>query len=237
VLALYLTTGVPARAVAWRWRRGQHEVRVGRRRAEALAAAARLQIEPLAFSDWPSRDLRSHLVEARALIAHHLAAQAADRIWAPAYEGGHQDHDVANFLASTFRLQVPVVEFSEYNAVPGARSNQFPAPTGAETVLRLSAAESAWKVELLGLYRSERANLRHIRVAREALRPLAAAYDYRRPPHPGRLFYERFQWLPFRHPRVDFTSPADVSAAIDDFPCGAPKPSGRKTDPCEVTER
>ena len=51
---------------------------------------------------------------------------------------------------------------------------------------------------------------------REALRPLAR-HDYSRPPHPGRLFYERHQWVPFRHPRVDFTPPAAVLAAIARF--------------------
>ena len=34
---------------------------------------------------------------------------------APAYEGGHQDHDVANFIASRFRNCINVLEFSEYN--------------------------------------------------------------------------------------------------------------------------
>ena len=49
--------------------------------------------------------------------------------------------------------------------------------------------------------------------AAEALRPLAP-YDYGAPPHPGRLWYARFQWVPFRHPQVDFTRPADVYAAF-----------------------
>ena len=213
VFALYLTTGVPSAATAWRWRRASHEARVLRRRREAMAAARSLGIEPLVFTNWPSRELKSHLGEARALITRHLLALSADRIWTPAYEGGHQDHDVTNFLASRFRGEVPIIEFSEYNAARGVRSNQLPAETGLETVLSLCAPEAAWKTHLARLYRSERGNLAHIRYAREVLRPLAA-YDYRRPPHAGRLFYQRFQWIPFRHPRVDFTSPAEVSAAI-----------------------
>lgn len=223
VFALYLTTGVPSPATRWRWRQTSHQRRVLRRREEALAAARSLGIEPLVFTNWPSRELKSHLGEARALITRHLLAVAADRIWTPAYEGGHQDHDVTNFLASRFRRDVPVVEFSEYNAARGVRSNQLPAENGHETVLALCAPEAAWKARLARLYRTERGNLAHVRYAREVLRPLAA-YDYRQPPHAGRLFYQRFQWIPFRHPRVDFTSPAEVSAAIGRFLRPSPRP-------------
>jgi hypothetical protein len=51
---------------------------------------------------------------------------------------------------------------------------------------------------------------------RKQFRPLAA-YDYSKPPHEGKLWYERFQWVPLRHPRVDYTSCDEVSGAITDF--------------------
>jgi LmbE family N-acetylglucosaminyl deacetylase len=219
VFALYLTTGVPARAAAWPWRRAEHEARVARRRGEARDAAARLRIQPAAFADWPSRELKEHLGEARALIAERRAALAADTLWTPAYEGGHQDHDLTNFLASTFVGEAAVVEFAEYNAAGGARAPAFPAVTGAEETLHLSATEAAFKAELYAVYRSERDNLAHLAragFAREVLRPLAR-YDYTRPAHDGRLFYERFHWVPFRHPGVDFTPPAEIAAAIARF--------------------
>jgi LmbE family N-acetylglucosaminyl deacetylase len=216
VFALYLTTGVPAPAGAWPWRRADHPLRVERRRAEAREAAARLGLEGLGFSDWPARELKAHLLEARARVARQLEETAADQIWAPAYEGGHQDHDVTNFLASLFRGQASVLEFSEYNAAGGVRANRLPSETGSEAVLALTDADAAWKRELVGIYQSERANLRQVRYLREVLRPLPT-HDYRRPPHAGRLFYERFQWIPFRHPRVDFTSPGEVCAIMSRY--------------------
>ena len=216
IFALYLTTGVPPAGAAWPWRRAEHQERINRRRRESLAAALDLGIEPLAFAECPSRGLKAHLAETRLRISGHLRAVAADQIWAPAYEGGHQDHDVTNFVASLFRSEIAVLEFSEYNAARGVRSNHFPSETGQETVLRLDAAEAAWKRKLIAHYRSERGNLGHIRFVREVLRPLAF-HDYGRPPHAGRLFYERFQWIPFRHPRVDFTSPAEVVEAMGAF--------------------
>ena len=63
------------------------------------------------------------------------------------------------------------------------------------------------------VYASERRNLGYVGVVSECWRKLGA-YDYSLPPHPGLLWYARFQWVPFRHPRVDFTEPEAVSRAI-----------------------
>jgi N-acetylglucosamine malate deacetylase 1 len=218
LFALYLTTGVPAAEVGWPWLRSRHAQRVAQRRAEAEEAAQRLGIQPSLFCDWPSRELKAHLGEAHALIAARTAAVRAQALWTPAYEGGHQDHDVTNFLASRFAAELPVLEFTEYNAARG-EVQAFPQATGAEQTLRLTADEAAWKADLLAVYRSERDNLAHLTrrgFACEVLRPLAR-HDYARPPHPGRLFYQRHQWVPFPHPRVDFTPPEAVAAAIAAF--------------------
>jgi hypothetical protein len=79
--------------------------------------------------------------------------------------------------------------------------------------LQLTPDERALKKKALALYRSEKLNLNYVGVERECFRPLTG-YDYSRPPHPGLLWYARFQWVPFRHPRVDFTRPSEVSGAI-----------------------
>jgi LmbE family N-acetylglucosaminyl deacetylase len=214
--ALYLTTGVPAPEGDWPWRRPHHTTRVERRREEAQRAAVALGIEPVTFCSWPARQLRAHLHEARILTRALIAEHAADCLWVPAYEGGHQDHDAASFLGSTLAHERLVVEFAEYNAWPGARAQAFPVPAGTENTIVLSPAEVAHKRKLLEIYRSERGNLRHVRCRREALR-LQLPYDYGRPAHAGRLFYQRFQWVPFRHPRIDFTSPAEVCASFAGF--------------------
>jgi len=52
-----------------------------------------------------------------------------------------------------------------------------------------------------------------MRLRTEALRPLPA-HDYGRRPHEGRLFFERFQWVPLRHPRIDFDPPDTVYRAL-----------------------
>ena len=219
IFTLYLTTGVPPIEQVWPWQRRDHGARVCRRRAEALRVAERLGVHPLAFLDWPSRTLRDHLAEARARVARVLAdpANDIDTLWVPAYEGGHQDHDVTNMIGSTFAGDagsMRVLEFAEYNFRDRVvRSHEFIACSHDDVVLVLTAQERQLKAEMLDAYVSERATLGSIEIGRERFRPLAR-YDYSRPPHPSPLFYERFQWVPLRHPRVDFTSPAQICAAM-----------------------
>ena len=214
IAGLYLTTGVPAPERLWPWRRARYASLVERRREEAEQAAVALGISPAAFLDWPSRTLKAHLDEAMTTISRTLIERRIDEIWTPAWEGGHQDHDAANFLAARFARALPVREFAEYNLAGGrVRSQAFPQPNGTEDVLTLSAEEARFKAELLAIYRSERLNLRYVRLQQESLRPLAP-YDYRSPPHSGRLFCERFQWVPVRHPSVDFEPSAAVRATL-----------------------
>jgi LmbE family N-acetylglucosaminyl deacetylase len=232
LFAFYLTTGVPARAQLWPWARGGHAARVAIRRAEAFAAAELLGIEPTGFQPWPARQLKSHLEEASALVEATLGKYRIDGLWAPAYEGGHQDHDAANLLAAAFKARIPVTEFAEYhNARPAVSSQGFITRNGGERLLRLSEEERQLKRRALALYRSERANLAHVKCEIESLRPLAP-YDYAAPPHPGRLFWARFQWVPFRHPRIDFDPPEKVYATLAAFAREIPAP--RATPLAEV---
>ncbi len=214
VFVLYLTTGVPTAAALWPWQRSGHAARVLRRREEAQAAARLIGLKPAGFHDWPSRSLKSHLAEAEAAIANAIACHGIAALWTPAWEGAHQDHDAANFLAARFAAALPVLEFAEYNYAGGRiRSGEFPPGGEAAGILELTAEEVAWKRRLLACYASERANLGHIRVASEAFRPLGV-HDYATSPHPGTLFWERFHWVPFHHPRIDVTRPRELRAAL-----------------------
>jgi LmbE family N-acetylglucosaminyl deacetylase len=212
--ALYLTTGVPPPEEAWPWQRGSYPALVARRRKEAEAAAALLRLEPAGFLDIPSRRLRHHLDEAAGAIERAVAATGVDEIWVTAFEGAHQDHDAANALAAGFRDRLSVWEFAAYNCAGGrVRSNRFADARGGVIELSADRDETLLKRRALALYASERGNLRHIRAAEEAYRPLPR-HDYAAPPHPGTLFRERFHWIPFRHPRVDFTPSAEIYADL-----------------------
>lgn len=238
LFVLYLTTGVPEAVALWPWQRRFYPVRVARRRAEALAAAALLGMEPVGFRATPARRLRGELDRAAADIAAAAAACGAAALWVPAFEGGHQDHDAANALASRWSGRLPVWEFAAYNRAGGAvRTNTFAAPAGGEFTLSATVEEVATKRRALACYASERGNLRFLGADREAARPLPE-YDYAAPPHMGRLFRERFHWVPVRHPRVDFAPSAAVyrnigswvsaQAALGEAPGGQPRQSDRQ---------
>ncbi|MGH6980543.1 MAG: PIG-L deacetylase family protein [Stellaceae bacterium] len=216
---LYLTDGIPAPEQLWRKDRPARDDRVRRRRDEAREAAALLGIEPAAFLGFPSRGLKSHLGKAAERIAATLAAHDIGAVWVPAWEGGHQDHDVANFLAARTAGGRPVTEFAEYNRGGGAmRWNRFAVPNGTETERHLGSGEIAAKRRLVAIYRSERANLAGVRFEVESQRPLPA-YDYGKPPHDGLLLRERFHWVGrvIRHPRVDFEPSRSIYDALRNY--------------------
>jgi LmbE family N-acetylglucosaminyl deacetylase len=215
--ALYLTTGVPEAKCLWPWQRRGYPSRVARRRAEAQHVGGLIGLAPVGFLDWPARSLKSHIAAALDAIRAAIAAHGIEVLWVPAWEGAHQDHDTANFLASRLAAECPAVEFAEYNYAGGrVRSGSFGIADGTEEVLTLTPEEVLWKRSLLASYASERGNLAHIRTSSEALRPLAR-HDYSRRPHDGTLFYERFQWVPFRHPRIDFERPETLCRTFAEY--------------------
>jgi N-acetylglucosamine malate deacetylase 1 len=220
ISVLYLTTGVPPGETAWPWQRAGYPSRVARRRQEAQVATALFGFEPAGFLDAPSRRLVGHLNETEAAIDHTLEQTAADCLWVTAFEGAHQDHDAANALAARYRDRLPVWEFAAYNYAGGkVCSNRFLDARGGVIELHLSREEAADKHRALALYASERGNLAHIKTEMEVYRPVPR-HDYAVPPHPGTLFRERFHWVPFRHPRIDFTPSAEVYRALGQWHAG-----------------
>lgn len=216
VFGYYLTDGVPARDAHWPWRRAQHSAMVERRWREAEAVATRLGMQVAGRERISTRRLKDNLLGAMIRLAAAIYRVRPDVIWAPAYEGGHQDHDVTSFIASLLRGRAEVWEFSEYNFAGGrVQSQSFIERQGDERLIELDATEHREKTALLALYKSEQGNLGYVGTRREAFRPLAA-YDYGRPPHPGLCFYQRFQWVPW-HPRIDYTTPEEVCAALAGF--------------------
>ena len=216
VFGAYLTNGVPAKELHWPWQRSEVAVRVQRRWRESETVAAALGIVPAWRQDTPTRTLKSFIKQTIAAIREVINRYNVDTIWTPAYEGGHQDHDTANFIASRFSSQVRVWEFSEYNFACGkVRKQQFPHETGHEIVLTLDEREQSFKHRMYAVYASEQGTLRHMGLRTESFRPLKT-YDYTRRPHAGRLYYQRLQWIPFQ-PRIDYCRPEDICRAFKDY--------------------
>lgn len=215
VFGCVLTTGVPARQVLWPWERSGHDARVARRREESRIVAGRLGFSGMEYLSLPTRTLRTALPGVREQVWRAIGRLRIDTVWAPAYEGAHADHDSANVLAAALTehpggAAVTVYEYAEYNFYGGViRAQTFPKTEGREHILLLSPAEREFKRQALAAYRSAQGDLGYVGVERESFRRLGA-YDYGQPPHSGKLFYQRFQWVFFQHPRIDFTLPEEA---------------------------
>jgi LmbE family N-acetylglucosaminyl deacetylase len=217
ISALYLTHGCLSIDTLWPWQRKYHEAFVARRRQEGEAVATFLGIQPVGWSQRPARHLWRALDEVAKEVEAAIHQFRPDQLWVPAYEGGNPDHDGLNAVGSTFKKRLSVLEFSEYNFFGHhIRSNSFVSSDETSRTITLLPDERKFKRAALNMYASERSNLSSLRCDQESYRPLAS-YDYAHPPHQGVLWYTRFQWVPFKHPRVDFTSPEAVSSALTSF--------------------
>ncbi|HEU4628136.1 MAG TPA: PIG-L family deacetylase [Gemmatimonadaceae bacterium] len=124
------------------------------------------------------------------------------------YEGGHPDHDATAFavhaavgrLAAGGGVAPVVLEMTSYHArgrelVTG---EFLDAPTaaavrGAARTVALDAAARDRKRRMLACYATQARVLAPFDVKEERFR-IAPAYDFTRPPHDGRLWYEWFGW-------------------------------------------
>jgi N-acetylglucosamine malate deacetylase 2 len=118
------------------------------------------------------------------------------------YEGGHPDHDSTAFavqlacelLLDGGRKAPPVIEFTSYHAGPGGmRVGEFLPSSCPVTELVLNAQERALKRRMFDCFRSQHRVLEQFPIGVERFRP-APEYDFLRPPHPGTLHYENFEW-------------------------------------------
>lgn len=214
IFAAYLTTGCVAHATLWPWQRKQHDGRIARRKLEAAQVAEQLGILPVMWSQCAARYLWRMLPQVLEEVNALIEQYQIDQIWVPAYEGGNADHDGLNAIGGYLSAMVSVLEFAEYNWLNGhCNNNRFPYPTPETISFELTPEERARKEALLKLYASEKLNLSYVTAARESFRQLKD-YDYSKPPHPGLLWYMRFQWVPFHHPGIDRTRHTQVSRAI-----------------------
>ncbi|HEY0454831.1 MAG TPA: PIG-L family deacetylase [Verrucomicrobiae bacterium] len=119
------------------------------------------------------------------------------------YEGGHPDHDATAFaVGAAVRLMeqqhenVPsIIEMTSYHNGPyGMVAGEFLPVANCEPIVRvLSTPECALKRRLYSCFASQQRTLRWFPIESESFR-FAPQYDFTRPPHDGKLFYEQFKW-------------------------------------------
>ena len=121
-----------------------------------------------------------------------LARHRVDAVLTHAYEGGHPDHDATAFLAA--HCKVPVYEFASYHAGPDGSLTTGTFLPGPDSVrLCLTPEERRRKRAMLDCFVTQAATLAAFGTGSETFRT-APLYDFAKPPHPGVLHYEHYDW-------------------------------------------
>lgn len=111
-----------------------------------------------------------------------------------AYEGGHPDHDAVALAVRLAAKEIEVVEMALYHAEPETGrmvvAEFLPPPGVEETRLVLTPEERALKERMISSFATQQETLQAFLPPRDEVFRPAPAYDFTRPPHPGRLQYE-----------------------------------------------
>jgi N-acetylglucosamine malate deacetylase 2 len=168
--------------------------------ALALAGIDRRQALELSFVD---QEASLNLVDLALSITELLQDTGPELVLTHPYEGGHPDHDATAFAvrAACRRLeergiQPPtLVELTSYHDRGGrlAVFEFLPHSDCEVTTVFLSERERDLKRQMVECYKTQQQVLRAFPIELERFRP-APPYDFTRPPHTGRLYYEHFDW-------------------------------------------
>ena len=206
VSIFFTSSGVISKNEMWFWSRNEYQKKKNIRQQEMRNSLNYLGINNFFFQDIPTRTLKDNILITYQKMLKLINFHKIDTIFCPAYEGGHQDHDVSNFICSRLKDKCNVFEFSEYNFNnKKVNLNSFVSSIKDEKTIILNEMEKKFKKNCLEFYVSEKPNLGYVSFEKETFRPIVD-YDYSRPAHEGTLFYRRFKFFSW-HPRVDGDQP------------------------------
>ena len=216
VYIFFLTNGVISKNSRWFWEKKNYKFLLNKRINELRESMKFFKVKKYKVQQINSRMVKDNLLKTFNSIKNIIKKYKIKIVFTPAYEGGHQDHDLANFLASKFKNYIKVLEYSEYNYFnQKISSNTFFKLNGNEIVYNLSEQDKELKKMLLNLYVSEQKNLSYLTIEKECFRPISN-YNYLLPAHSGTMFYKRFSFFNW-HPRVDATSFSEIRSKIIKF--------------------
>jgi len=175
------------------------------RREELLTAlrAAGLISPCLIEMGVPDKEACFHLAGTAKIIFSLIKEIRPEIILTMPYEGGHPDHDSTAFCVHAARKLLegesfeppPIVEFTSYYAGPDGEM-RFDFLRGEESYgveNTLSPEEVALKKKMAACFRTQEKVLAPFPLNVERFRE-APLYDFTRPPHEGKLYYENYNW-------------------------------------------
>jgi LmbE family N-acetylglucosaminyl deacetylase len=177
------------------------------RRRECISALAIAQVpeERVVDLEVPGHCAANYLTDLTKRITAFLQHSGADIVVTHPYEGGHPDHDATAFathgalrLMKENGLRPPAL--FEMALHPSedfiAKVPEFlPGYERETTTLLLDERAMKLKRRMFDCFDTQRESLAVSPFGPEKFRQ-PAAYDFTSPPHPGKLFYENFDWAP-----------------------------------------
>ena len=198
-MVLFLTDSAPVDSYFW-GKYGSRERYRALRQQESLETLRGIEVEAR-FGAEEVLDQQLYRRLPQALDAALAAAfdWKPKTVLAPAYEGGHPDHDCASYLAAVVAKETGAQhwELPYYHRTRSGkyRQQEFLAHAShpVEWDLTLDEAELERKRAMWSRYESQCQVLRDFAVERESYRR-APVYEYGRAPHAGVLNYEAWGW-------------------------------------------
>ena len=111
----FLTNGVLKKNEMWPWNRKNYENLLNIRINEMKKSLNLFEVKEFYLQNISTRQLKYFIKPTINKISKLVSKYKIDSIFTPAYEGGHQDHDVTNCIASVFKKKLDIFEYSEYN--------------------------------------------------------------------------------------------------------------------------
>lgn len=152
--------------------------------------------------DYPDQEASYNLVMLSRRLAALFQRIRPSVVFTHSYEGGHPDHDAcaaavrfACLLLDSQEKHPQVFEFASYHMAPdgGLESERF--LPGSRRIWRhtLTEEERQRKRDLFDTYQSQQRVLSQFPLRAEPIR-VAPKYNFCKPPHRGKLYYENFGW-------------------------------------------
>lgn len=203
-IVVHLTDGAPRRMKRGALGFGTPGEYAAARRKELLNALACMPGKPEELMELGVHDLEAsqNLEEITGRLLKIFRTVRPGTVITHPYEGGHPDHDSAAFAVRTAldlmdkdsAPKARQIEFTSYHALGGKMiTSRFLPAASIETKFILSNGERERKERMIRAFESQGDALKVFTTEFETFRE-APEYDFNAPPHPGRLFYESFDW-------------------------------------------
>ena len=199
---IFVTDGAPRDRRLWpetiQGSREQYAA-IRRQEAERALAHAGIPARQITWLGGVDQEAISTVPELLRRLVHLVEQVRPELLVTHPYEGGHPDHDCAALLARlavrALPVPLPLFEMTSYHARDGRLvTGEFPGSNPSEEWrFELTAEDKIRKRKMFEEYRSQQAVLESFRTDGETFR-LARAYDFRKPPQPGKLWYECLGW-------------------------------------------